>query len=488
MLLNALDTNPLHKLSSISILSLLLGIKKERLLSTCYTDTDKYRSFTIPKKRGGVREIDSPVAELKLIQERLAVLLSTNITFNKKCVQGFIKGRGIRSNADFHKKSKRVLNIDIKDFFGTINFGRVRGILIAKPFEMNPKVATVIAQICTYKNRLPQGAPTSPVISNIFGSLLDNKIIQHIKREHLLYTRYVDDITISSKGSFPPDLAYIVDGMTIIGEKLKGIFSKCDFEINDRKARLQLSNTRQEVTGLVVNKKINIPIEYKNKLRAAIKQWCDDPQTAERKYYTEILKIPNKSFNPSPNGERLRKHIYGRLSFMKMVKGEDDPTYIRLVLKMIEKDAVPPKFTQEIKKEYQMYDVFLCHASEDKDTIAIPLYKSLQKKKLSPFIDEKNIQWGDSLPDIIGRALVQSKYVIAILTENSIEKAWPRKEINAVLSEEIKNGKKKLLPLVNEKGKGLLDSHYLIKDKLYVEWMNNPDEIADKILNLIHPI
>ena len=178
MILSDPATNPLYRLSSISTLSSLLGVKEGHLLFVCYNraDSRKYESFVIPKKRGGTRKIDSPLSGLKLIQERLAGLLSAHISF-KPCVQGFVKGRGICSNADFHKRSRWVLNLDIKDFFENINFGRVRGIFIAKPFEMDPKVASVIAQICIFQNRLPQGAPTSPVISNSIGCMLDNKII-----------------------------------------------------------------------------------------------------------------------------------------------------------------------------------------------------------------------------------------------------------------------------------------------------------------------
>ena len=485
MILHDQSHNPLYKLSSISQLSSLLDVKEGQLLFVCYKriDIEKYKTFYIPKKNGNKRRIDSPVAGLKLIQERLKNLLCSHISF-KNNVQGFVRDRGICTNADFHKRSRWVLNVDIKDFFENINFGRVRGLFLAKPFEMDPKVAAVIAQICTFQNRLPQGSPTSPVISNMIGCMLDNKILQSIKKQHLIYTRYVDDITISSKRIFPNEIAYTDNGLTIIGERLLGLFSKSGFDINHKKSRLQLNNTRQSVTGVVVNKKVNIPSEYKYNLRAAIKQWSDNPQEAERKYFVEILK--KQDIIPTPTGERLRNHIYGRLSFMKMVKHIDDPTYIKFLLKMIKNDPTPPRFAVEIKRKYQMYDVFLCHASEDKESIVIPLYEALIKKGLAAFYDSAEIQWGDSLPDKIGHALVQSKYVIAVLTGNSVEKTWPRKEINAVLTAEINSEKKRLLPLVYGNKKDILNSYYLINDTAYEEWKNNPDEIADKLLRLIN--
>ncbi len=143
----------INKLSSLDELCSLLGVQKGHLLYICYKRSDelKYKSFEMRKKRGGFRKIDSPQKGLRVIQNNLAKLLEENIEF-KSCVQGFIKGRGIFANATLHKKSNWVLNVDIKDFFGSINFGRVRAVFIAKPFEIHPDVATVIAQICCFNN------------------------------------------------------------------------------------------------------------------------------------------------------------------------------------------------------------------------------------------------------------------------------------------------------------------------------------------------
>jgi retron-type reverse transcriptase len=476
----------IQKLASLDGLCDLLGVKKGHLLFICYKRTDelKYKSFEIPKKRGGLRKIDSPQKGLRVIQQKLAELLDENLDF-KTCVQGFIKKRGIFQNATLHKKSTWVLNVDIKDFFGSINFGRVRAVFIAKPFEIHPDVATVIAQICCFNNYLPQGAATSPIVSNIVASTLDNRIIKHVRSHHLTYSRYADDITLSSKRLFPREIAHISDGRTIVGEDLASIFSRARFEINENKSRLQSKYDRQEVTGLITNKKVNIPAEYKHKVRTAIHHWIQDPKEAERKYYIDILGLKPEEVELTDDGSKLKHNIYGRLSFIAMVKGKDDPTYIKLILKMAEHDKSPPKFLKSIKEEYKMYDVFLCHASEDKKAIVEPLYEALEKIGVHAFYDSKEIGWGDSLIETINKALIKSKYVVAVMTDNSVVKAWPQKEINAVLNGDISGGTKRLLPLIHGDKEKILSNNYLMSDKLYVLWEDNPEEIAQKIKNLL---
>lgn len=239
------------------------------------------------------------------------------------------------------------------------------------------------------------------------------------------------------------------------------------------------------MTGLITNKKVNIPAEYKNKVRTAIYHWIQDPKEAERKYFIDILKLNPDEVELTEDGRKLRHNIYGRLSFIAMVKGKDDPTYVKLILKMAEHDKTPPKFLKSIKEEYKMYDVFLCHASEDKAAIVEPLYEALTKIGVHAFYDSKEIAWGDSLIETINKALIKSQYVIAVMTDNSVVKAWPQKEINAVLNGDISGGTKRLLPLIHGDKEKILNNNFLMSDKLYVVWQDNPDEIAQKIKALL---
>ena len=127
---------------------------------------DQYKTFELRKKSGGVRTITSPDPALKFIQHQLHRILEC-IYEPKAAVHGFTVDRSIKSNANQHPKTKWVFNVDISDFFPSINFGRVRSMFMANPYKCTPEVATVLARICCVDNQLPQGAPTSPIVSNM---------------------------------------------------------------------------------------------------------------------------------------------------------------------------------------------------------------------------------------------------------------------------------------------------------------------------------
>ncbi|HBH6934993.1 TPA: retron Ec67 family RNA-directed DNA polymerase/endonuclease [Enterobacter cloacae] len=243
---------------------------------------ENYRSFTLTKRNGGERLINAPVNELKSIQRKLSLVLQdcqrvisileghrTHQKEIKSIAHGFIKGKSIISNATPHRNKKFVLNIDLQDFFGSIHYGRVYGFFLTnKYFQLNEDIARAIANLACYEGKLPQGAPTSPVISNLIAGILDIKISTLAHRHKLYYTRYADDITFSTnQKEFPSSIAYEDKGIVVIGHALNSIIQKHGFKINTSKNRLQYKNSRQDVTGLIVNTKINIRNEYRNRVR-----------------------------------------------------------------------------------------------------------------------------------------------------------------------------------------------------------------------------
>ncbi|NBX75262.1 MAG: RNA-directed DNA polymerase, partial [Proteobacteria bacterium] len=170
-----------------------------------YPKEKRYLSFEIPKKSGGTRKIQAPATHLKTLQRKLASKLIEEYRVQHPA-HGFLRQRSIITNADRHINKRYVLNIDLKDFFGTINFGRVRGMFMGKPYSLPPKIATILAQICCHDNALPQGAPTSPIITNMICSKLDNQLRKMAQSHLCTYTRYADDITISTNRKlFPKD-------------------------------------------------------------------------------------------------------------------------------------------------------------------------------------------------------------------------------------------------------------------------------------------
>jgi len=257
----------------------ILNINISFLTRTLYVNNIEgyYTSFEINKRSGGTRIINAPSDELKEIQVRLSDLLLDCIdALNKdkqiqsKLSHGFSRDCSIITNAALHRNKKNVLNIDLKDFFDCFNFGRVRGFFIKnKDFELHEDIATVIAKIACYKNALPQGSPCSPVISNLITHSLDIRLVKLAQRNSATYSRYADDITFSTrKPAFSKYLVKEIDGNSCAGKKLNNEITRAGFEINDKKTRVQFKDSRQDVTGLIVNKKINTKSEYWRTARA----------------------------------------------------------------------------------------------------------------------------------------------------------------------------------------------------------------------------
>ncbi|MFZ2871461.1 retron Ec67 family RNA-directed DNA polymerase/endonuclease [Zavarzinia sp.] len=270
----------LRKAEGIADLAKLLGFTPKGVSFVLYKmdAAKKYRSFDIPKKSGGLRAIHAPEPQLALLQSRLAELLYACVHERKKAdprfwfpSHGFHQGRTIISNAEVHRRRRFVFNLDLSDFFGTINFGRVRGFFIHdQMFVLEPKVATIIAQIACHDNALPQGSPCSPVISNLIGNILDSRLLALARDAHCTYTRYADDLTFSTNEKlFPTEIAVNVHGPEWeVGGKLKKVIEKTGFFINPAKTRMSLRRSRQAVTGLVVNDKVNINQNYYRGARA----------------------------------------------------------------------------------------------------------------------------------------------------------------------------------------------------------------------------
>lgn len=280
----------LQKTSNLSELAYLLRVQPKTLSYNIYiidknsTTTKKYSEFSIPKKSGGTRVILAPNQNLKFIQSQLSKILYScvdEINKEKRVTSslsfGYRKRSSIFDNAKVHKKKKLVFNIDLKNYFDAINFGRVRGFFIKnRNFCLDENVATVIAQIACHNNALPQGSPVSPVISNLIGHILDIRLSKIASDCGCSYSRYCDDITFSTnKKVFPKKLAYSDTGNTWHPSKLLiNIISQNGFEINMQKVRMSLFYSQQRVTGLTVNKKVNTTRAYRDLVRSLVHNLC----------------------------------------------------------------------------------------------------------------------------------------------------------------------------------------------------------------------
>ena len=266
----------------------------------------KYHSFTIQKKNGETRNIDSPTKMLKDIQRRLLFTLSTYYdsvckenNIKRKVSTAFEKKKGIYDNARRHVNKRYVVSVDIKNYFPSFNFGRILNYFQKnKYFCLSYDVAVCISQLVSYNGYLPQGAPTSPLISNLIFQIIDSHIINIAKEYKLTYTRYADDLTFSTNDQ---DFLSRLDQFI---KQLTDQLQKDGFEINPLKTRVSYCNSKQKVTGLVVNKKVSIDSDYNSRLRGML----------HRLYCTGKIIENNKEFTPRLNV------LEGKLSYIDWIE------------------------------------------------------------------------------------------------------------------------------------------------------------------------
>ncbi|MGB1265921.1 MAG: retron Ec67 family RNA-directed DNA polymerase/endonuclease [Nereida ignava] len=277
----------LQAANNLSDLARLLELKPKALSYMLYRSSPeaRYTKFLVKKSSGGTREIHAPNKALKLVQRRLLVYLQASLDWieeqqiaDKDCIisHGFKNNLSIATNAKNHVSRRWVFNLDLESFFPAINFGRVRGFLIKnKHFQLSPSVATVIAQITCHNNSLPQGAPTSPVISNLIAGHLDIRLAKLARANRCTYTRYADDITFSTNvQKFPSSIGRQGPfGLWEPGRRLHKEIASSGFNINSRKTRMQFLRSRQDVTGLIVNDDLGVKKETLKQIRAQVQSW-----------------------------------------------------------------------------------------------------------------------------------------------------------------------------------------------------------------------
>lgn len=269
-------------------------------------NSKRYTTFSIPKKNGDPREIKAPVASLKRIQKALNLILSIVFEPHPNST-GFLRNKNLLDNASPHIGKYYIYNIDLKDFFPSITYGRVKACLEIPPFNLPSELSCLIANICCDEARLPQGAPTSPLLSNIICQRLDRKLSGLSKTNKVSYTRYADDLTFSSYYN-------VFNGRRKFRREVFEIIENQGFLINEDKIRLQGDGYRKIVTGLVVNEKVNLERNSIRNLRALLNSWKKSGYAVAEQNF-----MSKKGTSTS-----LALHVAGKLSYMKMIRGKDD--------------------------------------------------------------------------------------------------------------------------------------------------------------------
>lgn len=291
----------------------------------------RYRQFGIKKKSGGERSIHAPCQGLKHVLRSLNLVLQCVFEPHNRAT-GFVPGKSVVDNAQFHVGQRHVLNLDLQDFFHSFDRNRVKMGFMRGPLGLRgdrEPLAFLLACLCTHpfvvngeqRVVLPQGAPTSPTVTNMLCETLDRRLNGLAKRFGLQYSRYADDITfsggyhfISAKG-FNEELHRIIeDDQSLV--------------INPDKTRFQNASYRQEVTGLIVNEKVNVPRRYVKELRMWIYMWERYGKTKTASIFArDYVQDKGHVNNTTPPFE---KAIQGKLNYLKMVKGKESSTYRRL--------------------------------------------------------------------------------------------------------------------------------------------------------------
>ncbi len=300
---------------------------------------EQYKEIIIRKRSGGERTICAPISRLKQYQRSLSDILQTVVP-PKSCVHAYTRERSVKTNAVPHRHKRIVVNLDLKDFFPSIHFGRVKGVFAKEPFLFNDVVATTLAQICCYKQALPQGAPSSPVISNLVCRTLDNQLLNLARKHKLSYSRYADDITFSTNlKSLPAEIGIIDEerGLFIPSERLREIIESNQFRINESKLRYSYRNNRQEVTGLVVNEIVNVRREYVRKIRCMLHAWKKHGlEAAAREHFCKYLGV---NLPPAFYEEKFKCKLLGMISYVGHIKGLDNSVYNGLYNRLVALDS-----------------------------------------------------------------------------------------------------------------------------------------------------
>lgn len=336
-----LQTYGLPPLSDAAGIADALGIKVNELRFLSFdrktSNVSHYVRFQVPKKSGGVRLISAPMPRLKAVQHWILQNILEKVATHDSA-HGFRAGRSIVTNAHPHVGAETIVNLDLKDFFPTITYKRVKGLY--RSFGYSEAAATILGLLCTEPTteeveldgrkyfvatsarHLPQGAPTSPAITNALCRRLDRRLLKMADELGFTYTRYADDLTFSASGESLRNLSGLL-------ARVKAIVAHEGFTVHPEKTRVLRRSRQQEVTGIVVNSKANVSRQELRRFRATLYQIEKDGPSG-------------KSWGHSQD---VIASIQGFANFVYMVNPEKGAELQQRVRSIIEKyDWQPAKF------------------------------------------------------------------------------------------------------------------------------------------------
>lgn len=293
-----------------------LGMSPKELTKSWWGRARMYEHFQIAKGPSKIRLISAPDRRLKMLQQKLALLLD-QLYVVRNPVHGFVSERSVKSNAEAHGRRRFLVNLDLQDFFPSITEKRVIGLLTSLKVDL--RVAEIVARICCLDNHLPQGAPTSPVLSNMICYRLDTELLRVARDARAIYTRYADDISLSSfqppaplfEGTLPEAGRFAPELLT---PALRAAIEQNGFTINPDKAHYADRNSRRIVTGVKINAGLNVDRRYVRRIRAIL-------------HSIEKLGLADAQIKYQAKGGKgsLASHLRGKIAYLGHLKSQTDP-------------------------------------------------------------------------------------------------------------------------------------------------------------------
>lgn len=310
-----------------------LGLSPKELKKIWWYRGRMYARFEIAKGGGKARQITAPDKRLKILQSKLAPLLD-QLYRVRNPVHGFVPARSVKTNAEAHGRRRFVVNLDLKEFFPTITENRIKGLL--RSLGMDVRVADIIARLCCVNDHLPQGAPTSPVLSNMICFRLDTELLHAAKAARSIYTRYADDITFSS---YQPPAPLFEGALPAVGRfspdtlapALRNAFAGNGFTVNPDKAHYADRNSRRIVTGVKINAGLNVDRRYVRHIRALL-------------HSVEALGLEDAQQKYTDSGGKgvIDQHLRGKIAYITHLKGLTDPVVRSLAMRFNKSFAAQP--------------------------------------------------------------------------------------------------------------------------------------------------
>ena len=287
-------------------LATFLAVGRKMLYQLARQTKEAYHPVQIPKKGGGVRQLFVPEPRLRSIQDKIYRHILIHLPISPHAT-AYRTGGSLRDNAAPHVGRRYVLKLDVADFFGSIHYDQVLRVLSETP-GLSRQTAWLLSELCCLDGVLPQGAPTSPALSNLVLDRMDRTLGCWCQIQGITYTRYCDDLTFSA--DCPLEEAY---------KKAGNLLRDMGFSLNEKKTRFLTRATRQQVTGLTVNEKVSVPNDYKRALRQEL-------------YYAlryglreAIFEGKRTAFlrDGQPDPERYRAHLLGRAQYVLQIEPEN---------------------------------------------------------------------------------------------------------------------------------------------------------------------